>query len=129
MSETKNGENPGDRDALGKFTKGNSYAAKPGEVRNPTGRPKVKPFQTALKKAFEEDKDRINEVIDALITAAESGNITAIKEIREIFDGGTEIEITGKDGEPIKHEFDISDNAIKGFEEAILKQSLSDSTE
>lgn len=100
------------RDNNGRFLPGNEYAAKPGECRNPDGRPKKKPITEEIAKLLEavnpDDPDKRTNaklIADALIGMAIKGDLGAIKESADRTEGKptTSVELSG--------EVDINGNA------------------
>ena len=79
-----------DHDALGKFTKGNGYAAKPGEVRNPTGRPPGRSLVKIIREMSEQDRGG-KKLADALVEKAYAmalkGDFRFWKELIDRLDG------------------------------------------
>jgi len=65
----------------------------PGQSGNPNGRPKSKPFREALDRAIKsasEDPDAglsLDDIAKALLLKAKSGDVPAIKELAERYDG------------------------------------------
>lgn len=84
------------RDNNGRFVKGNPYAARKGEVRNPEGRPlKDLCITSQVKELLEQDagkgKTHAQLVALAIVTLAEDrffkGNVAAIKELLDRVEG------------------------------------------
>lgn len=65
----------------------------PGQSGNPNGRPKSKPFREALDRAIKaasdnpESKLSLDDIAKALLTKAATGDVPAIKELAERYDG------------------------------------------
>lgn len=79
----------------------------PGNRANPGGRPKERPFRTALNmqlKAAGEDLPQLREIADELIKQAKAGELPAIKEIADRLDGkpAQQLNLAGHDGEAFK---------------------------
>lgn len=100
------------RDKSGKFLPGNEYAIKPGEVKNPGGRPKKKPIteelEALLEKVNPNDKGKRTNakiIADVLFELAQKDKkLDAIKEIADRTEGKstTSVELTGEGGGPIE---------------------------
>jgi len=87
---------------------------KPGVSGNPSGRPKSRPFKEAIEKALKEAGEHgpsLLKIAQALLIKAESGDIPAIRELRDTLDGRpiATLEHSGPEGRPpltrIVHEF------------------------
>jgi hypothetical protein len=89
-----------DKDERGKFAKGNSYAPKKGEVRNPNGRPKGASIHRKLRELLEgEEGEKVEEAIArAGIKHAVKGNPRFWQMVVEIIDGKVPDRIAGHDG-------------------------------
>ena len=99
-TEKRNGKDT-DRDSKGKFTEGNSYAAKPGEVRNPNGRRNA--ISDAIRKLGDLDNNR-EELMKTVYALAKAGDMRAIEFIAGYDQGKpiqTQVNIEG-DVQPIK---------------------------
>lgn len=65
----------------------------PGQSGNPGGRPKSRPFKDALDRAIkaagegDEGAFTLDDIAKALLTKAKSGDVPAIKELAERYDG------------------------------------------
>lgn len=100
------------RDKNGRFLPGNEHRIKPGEVRNPGGRPKKKPIteelEALLEKVNPNDKNKRTNakiIADVLFELAQKDKkLDAIKEIADRTEGRptTSLEVTGEDGGPIE---------------------------
>ena len=82
-----------------------------GQSGNPGGRPKSRPFKDALDRAIKasaEGKEAaisLDDIALALLTKAKSGDVPAIKELAERYDGKVAQAIVGDDDEdPIRVE-------------------------
>lgn len=82
----------------------------PGQSGNPNGRPKKRPFKEALDRVLkeegkgEDESSALDEVVRALYTKAKTGDVAAIKEIAERYDGKIAQAVIGgdEDDPPIK---------------------------
>lgn len=79
----------------------------PGQSGNPNGRPKSKPFKEALDRAIKaagEDpyaRLSLDDIAKALLTKAATGDVSAIKELAERYDGKVpQAVIGGEEGDP-----------------------------
>lgn len=77
----------------------------PGQSGNPNGRPKSKPFREALDRAIKaaseagEDGLSLDDIAKALLVKAKTGDVPAIKELAERYDGKVAQAIeNGEDG-------------------------------
>jgi hypothetical protein len=80
---------------------------KPGQSGNPGGRPKKKLFREALTKVLEnagEDSEKLKSIAQALFDKAITGDVSAIKEVRDTLDGKPAQAIIGgdEDDPPVK---------------------------
>jgi hypothetical protein len=112
------------------FSKGNQFAAKKGEVRNPRGRPSNGDCLTSLLKAYLKKK-HINGVTNkdmiaqALIDAAVRGNLKAIEMVLNYTDGKPKesVDVTSN-GQPIsKPVFVVADTGTQKAAEAIISEA------
>ena len=74
----------------------------PGQSGNPAGRPKIKPFKDALRKAIDaagDDGEALRSVATALLAKAQEGDVQAIKEVADRLDGKVAQAIIGGDGD------------------------------
>ena len=72
----------------------------PGQSGNPAGRPKIKPFKDALRKAIDaagDDGEALRSVATALLAKAQEGDVQAIKEVADRLDGKVAQGIIGGD--------------------------------
>lgn len=93
---------------------------KPGQSGNPGGRPKKKLFREALTKVLEtagEDPDKLTAIAQALYDKAKTGDVSAIKEVRDTLDGKPAQAIVGGDEE------DNPINVIARIERVIVDPS------
>ena len=92
-----------DRDSGGKFTSGNSYAPKSGEVRNPKGRTKGVSIHQKLRDLLEGEggDDLVHSIAQSGIEHAVSGNPKFWEMIVAIIDGKIPDRIAGHDGGPV----------------------------
>jgi hypothetical protein len=76
----------------------------PGQSGNPSGRPKVKPFADALKRALAQgDPERLRKLAEALLNKAAEGDMPAIKEVADRLDGKVPQAIVGDDSfDPVR---------------------------
>ena len=82
----------------------------PGQSGNPSGRPKSRPFKEALDRVLKEEakgeneSGALDEVVRALYTKAKTGDVAAIKEIAERYDGKVAQAVIGggEDDPPIQ---------------------------
>lgn len=107
------------KDSKGRFLPGHKYGQPPGEPSRSPGRRNL--FTTLLKERIakeEGDDTRIGNVVEALLMAAESGNIQAIREIADRLEGKPKqsFEHSGPDGDPIPHNYDATDAMIQAIE-------------
>lgn len=65
---------------------GKATQIKPGEVRNPGGRPKKKPITSAYARLLS-DEAKADKLAEALFNQALTGNVPAAKELREGIEG------------------------------------------
>ena len=80
-----------------------------GKSGNPGGRPKTRIWRDAIERAVHRrqsnkiDLEGIDDLADALINAAATGDIQALKEVGDRLDGKAtqSIEHSGADGEPL----------------------------
>ena len=76
---------------------------KPGQSGNPNGRPKNRPFKAALDRILkeeakgEDESGGLDEVVRALYVKAKTGDVAAIKEIAERYDGKVAQALIGGD--------------------------------
>lgn len=76
---------------------------KPGQSGNPNGRPKKRPFKEALDRILKEEakgadeSGGLDEIVRALYTKAKTGDVAAIKEIAERYDGKVPQAVIGGD--------------------------------
>lgn len=77
----------------------------PGQSGNPNGRPKSKPFREALDRAIKsaneagEEGLSLDDIAKALLVKAKTGDVPAIKELAERYDGKVAQAIeNGEDG-------------------------------
>jgi hypothetical protein len=80
---------------------------KPGQSGNPGGRPKKKLFREALTKVLDaagEDSEKLTAIAQALYDKAKTGDVSAIKEVRDTLDGKPAQAIIGgeEDDPPIR---------------------------
>lgn len=90
-----------DNDERGRFTKGNSYRIKKGEVLNPKGRPKGRSLHDRLRAILDdpENGERIvEELVMTAINAANDGDFRFWKEIVERIDGKVPQRLSDADG-------------------------------
>jgi len=76
----------------------------PGQSGNPNGRPKSKPFREALDRAIKaasegSDGLSLDDIAKALLMKAKSGDVPAIKELAERYDGKVAQAIIGGEEE------------------------------
>ena len=79
-----------DRDALGKWAPGNSFAAKPGEVRNPTGKTGCRSVVEQIRRMMDEErggKNLADAIAEKVIQEALKGNFQFCREIIDRVDG------------------------------------------
>lgn len=91
-----------------------------GQSGNPSGRPKSKPFRDALNRIIKEsgdDDEALNIVARALYNKARDGDVAALKEFADRFDGKVPQAIGGDDDMP----------AIKQILEVAWKSDASES--
>ncbi len=75
----------------------------PGQSGNPNGRPKSRPFKDALDRILKEESkgenesNGLDEIVRALYTKAKTGDVPAIKEIAERYDGKVPQAVIGGD--------------------------------
>lgn len=74
----------------------------PGQSGNPAGRPKSKPFKEALDRAIKaagegEDGLSLDDIAKALLVKAKTGDVPAIKELAERYDGKVAQAVIGGD--------------------------------
>ncbi|HXP46376.1 MAG TPA: hypothetical protein VN810_03810 [Terriglobales bacterium] len=84
----------GQRDRAGRFLPHHQLGIKPGETRNPGGRPKTRRFRAELVRALREvcasdpqGRRWLRLVVQGLISAAAGGNPSAAREIADRLDG------------------------------------------
>ena len=99
-TETVNKKRPANGD--GKFKKGNKFAVKKGEVRNPGGRPKGPDMRKLLTEFMQEEvevgkqkekKKRIRVLLEAMFKHAVSGNVGYMTHILERMFGKVKQEV------------------------------------
>jgi hypothetical protein len=77
----------------------------PGQSGNPAGRPKSKPFREALDRAIKaasndpDSKLTLDSIAAALLAKASTGDVPAIKELAERYDGKVAQAVIGGDEE------------------------------
>lgn len=78
----------------------------PGQSGNPSGRPKSRPFREALDRAIKAASDdpdtklSLDDIATALLVKAQSGDVPAIKELAERYDGKVPQAVIGDEDEP-----------------------------
>lgn len=84
---------------------------KPGQSGNPGGRPKSRPFKEAIDRALKASEDAgaglsLDDIATALLLKAKSGDVAAIKELAERYDGKVPQAIMNdEESGPLKIEF------------------------
>jgi len=106
--------------AKGKFAPGNKIGKQfaPGTSGNPAGRPRLTKLSEALREQLSEEMPNApertvaEEIAQALIREAKSGNIAAIKEVFDRAEGKSPInlDVGGKDGEPMLITFSFNNS-------------------
>lgn len=83
-----------------------------GQSGNPNGRPKSKPFRDALNRVIQEsgdDDEALNVIARALYNKAKEGDVAALREFADRFDGKVAQAIGGDDElGPIKNILEVS---------------------
>ena len=97
----------------------NLIPCKPGETRNPGGRPKRKPFLEAIIKHMEEHPEDVPAAIKSAFQQSKRGSIAHLRELADRTDGPVkqQIEHTGEDGGPVEHTIRFGDAAKKKLDE------------
>lgn len=113
-------EQPEDRDSGGKFTSGNSYAPKKGEVRNPEGRPKGVSIHKKLRDLLEgpEGEELVRDIAQSGIDHAVQGNPRFWEMVVAIIDGKIPDRLAGHDGGPITFDDEARERIRKIVESA-----------
>lgn len=74
----------------------NLIPVKPGEIRNPSGRPKDKKYiSEALKELLAKEPELLREVVLAIVKQAKIGNVQAFKELTDRTEGKVADKIEG----------------------------------
>ena len=83
-------------------------------------------FECALNAALNKDRGALVEIASTLVDRAKAGESWAIQMVADRLDGKPkqQHELTGKDDEPIRHEFDLSGMTKKALAE--LTQIIND---
>lgn len=111
-----------DKDERGWFTKGNSYAPKKGEVRNPLGRPPGRSIRARLREIIEGESGEaiVDALIGTAIQEARNGDFRFWNAIVENVDGKIPDRIAGYDGGPITFDDEAKERVRKMVEAADL---------